>query len=133
VRHSAILIGSAVVVVALALLGGCTKVTVQVMPFAGVQQFPPTDPGVVGVLYTEPTRPHLRLGEINLEPHVKQSAADLEQRLQAAGAQLGADAVVVVADPSNLVGGTAATSWWGRGIETVHGEVVVGVAIRYLA
>jgi hypothetical protein len=131
-RDSPVLIGTLVAVVTLALLGGCTKVTVQVMPFAGVQQFPPTDPGIVGVLHSEPTRPHLRLGEINLEPHVKQSAADLEQQLQTAGAQLGADAVVVVADPANLVGGTAATSWWGRGIDPVHGEVVVGVAIRYL-
>ncbi len=116
-----------------ALLAGCTKVTVQIVPFAEAQKFPPTDPGIVGVMYSEPSRPHLRLGEINLEPHVKQSAAELEQQLQAAGAQLGADAVVVVADPANLVGGTAATSWWGRGIEAVRGQVVVGVAIRYLA
>lgn len=131
-RHSAILGGTMLAVVVLALLGGCSKVTVQVMPFAEAQKFPPTDPGVVGVMYSEPSRPHLRLGEINLEPRVKQSAAELEQQLQQAGALLGADAVVVVADPANLVGGTAASSWWGRGIETVHGEVVVGVAIRYL-
>jgi hypothetical protein len=84
------------------------------------------------VLYTEPSRPHLRLGEINLEPHVKQSAAELEQQLQEAGAQLGADAAVVVADPANLVGGVVASSWWGRGIAPVHGDVVVAVAIRYL-
>jgi hypothetical protein len=131
VRQAPFLVGL-VAAAALALLGGCTKVTVQIVPFSGVQRFPPTDPGVVGVLHSEPSRPHLRLGEINLEPQVKQSAAELEQQLQAAGAQLGADAVVVVADPANLVGGTAATSWWGRGIDPDHGEVVVGVAIRYL-
>ena len=124
--------GLVAAVAALALFGGCTKVSVTTMPFTEVQKFPPTDPGIVGVLHSEPSRPHLRLGEINLEPHVKQSAADLEQQLQEAGAQLGADAVVVVADPANLIGGTAATSWWGRGVAPVHGEIVVAVAIRYL-
>jgi len=124
--------GLVAAVAALALFGGCTKVSVTTMPYTEVQKFPPTDPGIVGVLHSEPSRPHLRLGEIQLEPHVKQSAADLEQQLQEAGAQLGADAVVVVADPANLVGGTAATSWWGRGVAPVHGEVVVAVAIRYL-
>jgi len=124
--------GLVAAVAALALFGGCTKVSVTTMPFTEVQKFPPTDPGIVGVLHSEPSRPHLRLGEINLEPHVKQSAADLEQQLQDAGAQLGADAVVVVADPANLIGGTAATSWWGRGVAPVHGEIVVAVAIRYL-
>ena len=131
-KQHPLLSGLLAAVATLGLLGGCTKATVQTVPFTEVQKFPPTDPGVVGVLHTEPSRPHLRLGEINLEPRVKQSAAELEQQLQEAGAQLGADAVVVVADPANLVGGTAATSWWGRGIDPVHGEMIVGVAIRYL-
>lgn len=130
-RHAPFMIG-VIAAVALALLGGCNKATVQAVPFSEVQKFPPTDPGVVGVLHSEPSRPHLRLGEVNLEPHVKQSAAELEQQLQEAGAQMGADAVVVVADPANLVGGTAATSWWGRGVAPVHGEMIVAVAIRYL-
>ena len=119
-------------IVTLALLGGCAKVSVTTMPYTEVQKFPPMDPGIVGILRSEPTRPHLRLGEIEIEPHVKQSAADLEQQLQKAAGALGADAAVIVADPANLLGGTAASSWWGRGITPVHGEVVVAIAIRYL-
>lgn len=131
-RHSAILSCTIMAVVTLALLGGCTKVSVTTMPSTQVQKFPPMDPGIVGILRSEPTRPHLRLGEIEIEPHVKQSSAELEQQLQEAAGALGADAAVIVADPANLLGGTTATSWWGRGVAPVHGEDIVAVAIRYL-
>jgi hypothetical protein len=106
------MIGVVAPVAALAVLDGCAaKVSVTTMPYTEVQKFPPMDPGIVGILRSEPTRPHLRLGEIEIEPHVKQSAADLEQQLQKAAGALGADAAVIVADPANLLGGTAASSW----------------------
>jgi hypothetical protein len=122
-----------VAVAVLSLLGGCgKKIATTTVPYPQGQKYPPTGPAVVAILRAEPTRPHVRLGEVRVEPHVKQSQAELEQALQEGAAQMGADGAVIVADPANLLGGTAATSWWGRGIAPVHGEVIVAVAIRYL-
>jgi|MudIll2142460700_1097286.scaffolds.fasta_scaffold1585540_1 hypothetical protein len=122
-----------VAVAALLLLGGCgKKISVTTNPYAQMQKYPPTDAVVVAILRAEPTRPHVRLGEVQVEPRVKQSQEELEQALQDGAAQMGADAVVVVADPAKLLGGTAATSWWGRGVAPIEGEMIVAVAIRYL-
>jgi hypothetical protein len=121
-----------VAVAALALLGGCTKLAVTAVPYPDAQKFPPTGAAVVAILRAEPSRPHVRLGEVHVQARVKQSASEVEGALQQAAAEMGADAAVVVADPAKLLGGTAATSWWGRGIAPVHGEMVVAVAIRYL-
>lgn len=118
---------------ALALLGGCgKKIETTTVPYPEMQRYPPTGAVVVAILRAEPSRPHVRLGEVHVQPQVKQSQEELEQALQDGAAQMGADAVVVVADPARLLGGTAATSWWGRGVAPVQGEMIVAVAIRYL-
>ena len=120
-----------VAVVAPSLLGACSKkMSITTTLYPQGQKYPPTGAVVVAILRAEPTRPHVRLGEVQVEPRVKQSQAELEQALQEGAAQMGADAVVVVADPAKLLGGNAATSWWGRGVAPVQGEVIVAVAIR---
>ena len=122
-----------VAIVALSLLGGCgKKISVTTNPYPQGQKYAPTGAVVVAILRSEPTRPHVRLGEVQVEPHVKQSQAELEEALQEGAAQMGADAAVVVSDPAKLIGGTASSSWWGRGVAPVHGETIVAVAIRYL-
>ncbi len=114
------------------LLGGCTNVSVVTVPFPEVPKFPPTDMYTVAVFRSEPIRPHDRLGEVYLELKGNPSTAELEQKLQVAAAEMGADGVVIVADKTNLMGGTAPASWWGRETGQVQGGDVVAVAIRYL-
>ncbi len=58
--------------------------------------------------------------------------SELEEELQKAAASMGADGVVIVADKTNLMGGSAAGSWAGREIGQVQEGVVVAIAIRYL-
>lgn len=113
-------------------LGGCAKVTTKTVPFTEVQKYPPTDPVFIAILQSPPTRPHVRLGEIYLEPVRNPSVAELEETLREAAAELGADGVVIVADRANLMGGGAAGTWVGRETGQVQGGAVVAIAIRYL-
>ena len=113
-------------------LAGCAKVTARTVPFTEAQRYPPTDPVFIAILRSPPERPHMRLGEIYLEPVRNPSVADLQDALRKAASELGADGVVIVADKSNLMGGTAAGSLWGLETGQVQEGVVVAIAIRYL-
>jgi hypothetical protein len=121
-----------VIFVLLSLLGGCAKVTARTVPFPEVQKYPPTDMYTVAIFRTAPVRPHLQLGEIYLEPQRSPSVSELEEKLQEAAAAMGADGVVILADKTNLMGGSAGGSWVGREIGEVQEGVVVAIAIRYL-
>ncbi len=74
---------------------------------------------------------NVRLGEITLQPNGNPSKADMEKKLRAAAAQMGANAVVIVADQTMVFGATVMGPWWGRTISPDVGRVIVGVAIRY--
>ncbi len=81
---------------ALALLPtGCSFVSTRVHPYLGGPTFPPTDPAKVGVLRSEPSRPHERPGEVFAEPSGDPTATQYEQALREGGARMGANAVVV--------------------------------------
>ncbi len=113
-------------------LSGCSFVTVNSKPYLGVPVYPPTDPASVQILRGEPSRPHERLGEISLEPEGNPPTAEMEARLKEAGAQMGADAVVIVADTTRIMGGYVTGPWWDRQIYPVYGRVIIAVAIRYV-
>jgi len=55
----------------------------------------------------------------------------IEQALQKVAAKLGANAVVIVADHSQMVGAMLTGPPWARSVNTISGRVIVGVAIRY--
>lgn len=123
----AVLLGSAFLAVT-----GCNTVSVSTRQDIGVPNYPPTDPAQVQILRTEPTRPHVRLGEVTAEPSSDSvSASQIEAALQKAAAKLGADAAVVVYDKTQVMGAIVTGPWWGRSIENVEGRVVVAVAIKY--
>ncbi len=121
-----------VAIAGLLLIAGCAKGSVVIVLFPEVPKYPPTDMFTVAIFRSPPIRPHDRLGEIYLEPQGDPSVTDLEQKFQVAAAEMGADGVVIVADRSNLMGGSAAGSWWGRETGQIQDGVVVAVAIRYL-
>ena len=98
----------------------------------GVPTFPPTDPASVQILTTPPTRPHVRLGEIQaVPPSDGTAAAKITAALQKAGAKLGADAVVIVSDRNQVTGALVTGPWYGRSVQAIDQRVIVGVAIKY--
>ena len=115
----------------LLLTGGCNTVSVSSRQDLGVPTFAPTDPATVQILRTPPMLPHIRLGEITCEPSGNPTVQAIEAKFQQAAAKMGANAVVIVADQTQIMGAYVTGPWWGRSIQTYSGRVIVGVAIRY--
>jgi hypothetical protein len=123
---------TAAATVLLALLAGASGcVQVQSRQYIGVQAFSATKPDAVEVLRTPPTRPHLRLGEVTVEPPASASVKTIEQKFRGAAAKMGANAVVIVADRTEVMGVRETGSWYDADETPITGRVIVGVAIRY--
>jgi hypothetical protein len=120
-------------VLALVALTGCNTVSTTTNQALGVPTFPPNmDPASIQILTTPPTRPHVRLGDIQAEPYRENaSAATITLALQKAAAKLGADAVVIVSDRNQVMGAIVTGPWYGRSVQAMDQRVIVGVAIKY--
>ena len=113
-------------------LTGCNTVSTTVQQEIGGPHFPPSDPAMVQILRTAPTRPHVRLGEIRAEPYSENTdAATIEAALRKAAAKLGADAAVVVYDRTQVTGAQVVGGFLNRSVETITGRIIVAVAIKY--
>jgi hypothetical protein len=118
--------------VALFALTGCNTVSTSVKQDIGGPTYAPTDPAQVQILRTQPTRPHVRLGEVTAEPSSDSvPVTEIEAALQKAAAKMGADAAVVVYDKTQTTGAFVSGPWWGRSVQTVQGRVIIAVAIHY--
>lgn len=115
----------------LAILAGCTSVAVESNRFLGAPSYPPTDPDAVQILQRPPERPYERLAQIVVEPSGNPTLAQMEQKVRAAAAQLGADAVFVEYDGSRLTGWSSVGPRWSPQAYAQYGRVIVTVAIRY--
>jgi len=124
-------LAAVVVGAVLALLTGCNTISVNSTAYLGTPNFSPTDPASIEILQTAPTRPHLRLGEITAEPSGNPTKQKIEQKLQVAAAKMGANAVVIVSDRTQIMGGVVTGGWYDRQITAVESRVITGVAIRY--
>jgi hypothetical protein len=113
------------------LLGGCSYVSVQSHEYLGVPKYPPTDPAAIEILHAPPKEPCDRIGEITLEPQGSPSTKDIEDKLRNRAAQMGADAVVIVADTTRMMGAYWTGPWWDGQVYPEWGRVIVAVAIRY--
>ena len=73
----------------------CSTMTSSHSLYPGVPgaPFPPTDPMTVKILRNEPTKPHIRLGEIVIDPTGGPDLASIEQRFREETARLGGSAV----------------------------------------
>jgi hypothetical protein len=113
-------------------LTGCNTVSTSVQQDLGGPTYPPSNPALVEILRTQPTRPHVRLGEVTAEPSSDTTpVADIEAALRKAAAKMGADAAVVVYDKTQTTGAYVTGPWWGRSVETIQGRVIIAVAIKY--
>ena len=134
IRHAQVLVTLAAFV-GLSLLAGCSAfnpVSIKVVRFNEVPPYPPTEPGIVAILHQEPSRPHARLAEIYAEPQGSTAPSAIQEKFQEAGATLGADAVVIVADRQLVMGAIVTTTWAEKHILATPDHVIVGIAIRYL-
>ena len=119
-------------VVALVALTGCNTVSTSIKQDIGGPTYPPSDPAQVQILRTAPTRPHVRLGEVTVQPSSDSvPVTEIEAALQKAAAKMGADAAVVVYDKTQTTGAYVTGPWWGRQVQTIQGRVIIAVAIKY--
>jgi len=74
----------------------------------------------------------VQLGEVRAEPSSDSvSAQKIEASMRAAAAKMGANAIVIVFDRTEVTGAMVVGPWYGRSVQQIMGRVVVGVAIRY--
>ena len=112
---------------------GCNTVSMSSHQYLGGPTYPPTDPATVQILRTEPTRPNVKLGEVQAEPSSSSVPnVEIEQALQTAAAKMGANAVVIVVDRTQVMGATVTGPLWARSVNTISGRVIIWIAIRYL-
>lgn len=117
--------------IAVALLGGCTTISVSSTRYLGLPQLGPTDPNAVEILRQPPRRPQERLGEVVIEPSGNPSAGEMELAIRSEAAKMGADAAGLVCDNTKRIGTIVEGPWWARSAQPVYGRRIVAVAIRY--
>jgi hypothetical protein len=121
--------------VALALLcfaTGCQSVSTVSTRTDARPIYAPVSGASVQVLRTAPANRNLRLGEIQVVPADGLVASEVVvTALRTSAAELGADAVVVVLDPTQLVGAYVTGPWYGHSIAHLKSPIALGVAIKY--
>ena len=129
INHT-LLLGMAVATMLVAT--GCQSVSTTATQDIGTPQYAAVDPTHVQILRTEPTRPNIRIGQIRAvtsSPDV--AVPKIEEALRTKAAKLGADAVVVVYDNTQVTGAQVVGGWFNRSVITTEGRVIIGVAIKY--
>ena len=113
------------------LLGGCSSVSVQSKQYLGVPTFPPTVPASVEVLNAPPARSFVKIGEIAAEPFGDPTVPQIQAQLQASAAQMGGNAVVIVADRTMRMGATVTGPLWARSVDPNFERVIIGIVVHY--
>ena len=117
---------------ALFIVTGCNTVSTNSTQYLGGPVYAPSDPAQIQILRAWPNRPNVRLGEVTAEPSSHSvSAQKIESSLRNLAAKMGADAVVIVSDRTQVTGAMISGPWHGRTIQQTTARVVVGVAIKY--
>ena len=125
-------LGSLAVIASLVVVTGCKTVSTRSHQYLGVQTFPASDPAQVQILRAMPTRPNVSLGEVEAQPSSNSVGnQQIEQALQKVAAKLGANAVVILADHTQVVGATLTGPLWAQSVNPISGRVITGIAIRY--
>lgn len=114
-------------------LTACSSIDARTTEYVGAPHLAPTLPGNVEILRIEPTRPHVRLGEIVVDAGTDASASvsEIEQKLRSEAAGIGGDAVVVVYDRIQPVAAYVSGPLWDRDFHSIEGRKLKGIVIRY--
>jgi len=119
-------------VIALLAATGCKTVSITSTQYVGGPIYAASNPAQIQILRAPPNRPNIRLGEVTAVPSSDSVGVQLiEQKLRQAAAKMGADAVVIVSDRTQVTGAIVTGPWYGRSIQQTTAQVVVGVAIKY--
>ena len=111
---------------------GCNTVSTSVRQDIGGPTYPAANPAQVQILRAAPTRAHVRLGEVQVQPSSDSvPVTEIEAALRKAAAKMGADAAVVVYDKTQITGAFVTGPWWGRQVQTIQGRVIIAVTIKY--
>ena len=122
----------ALIAVALLLVAGCQTVSTSHTQDIGAPRFAPSDPAQVQILRTEPTRPHVRLGEVRAQPSDESvDVSKIEDAIRKEAAKLGANAAVVVYDKTQVVGAQVVGGWLNRSVDPIEGRIIIAIAIKY--
>jgi hypothetical protein len=115
----------ATAVAALFVGAGCNTVSTSSIRDPGSPTFPPSDPTKVEVVRAEPTRPHVRLGEVRPVPFsTSVDVKTIETALRQEAAKLGADAVVVVEDRVQATGKMVRAASSSRSVDPVDQRII---------
>jgi len=109
---------------------GCASISERTQAYLGTPSYAPVNPSLVQVLSVEPSRPFVRLGEIMLSVDGNPSREQLEARLRASAAALGASAVYIASDQTHVFP-AAYWDYWGPPAAAYWQRIIVGIAIRY--
>ena len=116
----------------LCMLTGCQTVSTSYTQDLGTPTYPPTNPAMVQILRTEPTRAHIQIGQVRAEPSTPEMpVTKIEAALQKAAAKIGADAAVVIYDRTQNEGAMVVGGWANRTVVPIEGRVIVAIAIKY--
>jgi hypothetical protein len=130
---SARLLALSLLLPSILLFTGCQTVSSSHTQEIGGPRYSASNPAQVQILRTPPERAHVRLGEVRVQPSSKDvDASRIEDALRKEAAQLGADAVVVVHDHTQLVGAQITGGPMNRSVDLVERRNVYAVAIKYL-
>lgn len=117
---------------ALLILSGCSMAKVEGKRYPDAGIYAPVAYKSVAILRSSPSRSYQALGEIHLLSNSDLSQKTIFKKLKKAAAKMGADAVVLVADPAGLTGGpVAALQEWKGSSKPVDARAIVGVAIWF--
>ena len=112
-------------------LCGCADISEQTNARLGTPAFAPTQPASIRILATAPKQATEKLGEVILTVNGSASRRQIEGRLQAAAARLGADGVFIASDQTHVY---PVEEWGGWGPPagfTDWQRIIVGVAFKY--
>jgi hypothetical protein len=117
---------------AVCMLAGCASISESTTPVSGAPALQPTS-AWVQVTRVQPAQPYQALGEIELVVSVSPAPGDDEvnRRLRAGGASLGADAVLITFDRVMPRADDVNNSQATRRKDADWKRRIVGVAIKY--
>ncbi|MBM3114490.1 hypothetical protein [Jeongeupia naejangsanensis] len=114
-------------------LSACASIDATSTQYVGVAHPAPTDPASVQILREEPKKPFDRIGEVKIDASTDPApgVTEVEDKLRAEAAKLGADAVVIVYDRIQPVGAYVSGPYWAATVQDIEGHRLIGIAIKY--
>lgn len=113
---------------------GCSSLSTHSINYVGVERFAATNPADVAILREEPARPFVRLGEVVLEASLnpQPSIEKVETTLRRKASALGANAVLLAVDQTQVTGSQVWGPYWAPNITATQSRIIVGIALRYV-